>query len=264
MSSVIKSYSFVSLDGSSESELKEKSAVMSFQEIESGEKRLDPKVITLERKNADNSAFEIDVDVENHRGIVENRIAEERNKINSIVEKEIQVIKKQTINNAFQEGITKAHEEVWQKEQTNLDMRLGKFDELVSKIESYSAEIMQKQEEHFLDMLRSISKWMIKKESLMTEDYLSDLVKKIISDQGNKEKIVFHYSPDVENNYTEELEKLNNHYKENDKIEFFCNQNLKDDEMEVELNNSFLHIGPQAQLEIIDQIFDQLKEENGV
>ena len=44
----------------------------------------------------------------------------------------------------------------------------------------------------------SISKWMIKKESLSTENYLADLVRKVIADQGSKEKIIFHFSSNFE------------------------------------------------------------------
>ena len=113
MSTVIKEYSFDEI-GSMSSEDSKKISSFTLSNIE-GEKPLDPKVLEKERKSSEKNDFSIDDHVEKHRGIVENRLAEQRKKITDLVEREIKIIKKKTVADAFEEGVELANKEVWGK-----------------------------------------------------------------------------------------------------------------------------------------------------
>ena len=86
MSGVIKNYSFSEITkgdetNNSQSEFKG----FSLEDIENIKSRVNPKILEFERKNSQDKSFLIDENVEKHRGLLQNKIAEQRKKINDIV-----------------------------------------------------------------------------------------------------------------------------------------------------------------------------------
>ena len=259
MSTVIKEYSFDEI-GSLTSDDSEKIRSFTLSSIEE-EKLLDPKVLEGERRSSEKNDFFIDDHVEKHRGIVENRLAEQRKKITDLVEREIKIIKKKTVADAFEEGVERANKEVWEKESGLIDERLERLDDLVSRIESFREDVLKAQESKFLDIICSITKWVTKKENIEA-GYLSELVKRVIQNEANDQRVVFHYSKKLNDVFQDELDKIKNHYDGSRTISFLENPELTEDDFEIELDNKFIQIGPSAQVKMIDEIFNSLKESN--
>lgn len=264
MSSVIKNYSFseISVDNNSEGDGK-KFKEFSLVDIENIKSKVNPKILEFERRNSQEKSFLIDKNVEMHRGLLENKLAEQRKKINDIVEREIKIIKKETVDSAFKEGIEKASKEVWQKETDLINKRLEKFDEMIKNFESYFSEVQRLQEENFLNIIRSVTKWVTKKENLQS-DYLKNLLVQTIDSEQCKEKAVLYYNPNMNDVYSSEIQKLKDHYKDSATVSFLESSAVDVDEVEVETSNKFLKLGLSSQFKIIDEIFDNFQEDNSV
>ena len=164
MSNIIKDYSFSEISkGENSSKSSNRFRGFSLEDIDNIKSRVSPKVLEFERKNSEEKSFLIDENVEQHRGLLQNKLAEQRKKINDIVEREIKIIKKATVDSAFQEGVKRANKEVWEKESEQLNKRLEKFDQMVTNFESYFSEVQKSQEKNFLNVIRAVTKWVTKK-----------------------------------------------------------------------------------------------------
>jgi flagellar biosynthesis/type III secretory pathway protein FliH len=264
MSSVIKNYSFSEIStGDQSQETENKFKGFSLEEIDNIKSKINPRILEFERKNSEERGFRIDENVEKHRGLLENKLAEQRKKISDIVEREIKIIKKETVETAFQEGVEKANKEVWDKESDLINKRLEKFDEMITNFESYFLEVNKLQEENFLNIIRSVTKWVTRKENLET-GYLKNLVAKTIDSDQCREKAIVNYNPKMNETFSKEIEKLKNHYVESPTVSFVETESIGDSEIEIETTNKFLKLGLDSQFQLIDEIFNSFQEENSV
>ena len=264
MGSVIKNYSFSEISNGDEEQSKGNDfRGFSLDDIENIKSKISPKILEFERRNSEERSFHIDEDVQKHRGLLQNKIAEQRKKINDIVEREIKIIKKATVETAFKEGVEKANQEVWEKETELLNQRLKKFDEMISNFEEYFSKVQIAQEENFLNVIRAVTKWVTKQENFKS-DYLKNLLVKTIESDYCKERAVINYNPKLNDVYAKEIEKLKDHYKENSTVSFSENDSLELNEIEIDTSNKFLKVGLDSQFKIIDEIFNNFQEENSV
>ena len=207
--------------------------------------------------------FKIDKNVQDHRGHVENKIAEQRLKISEIVNRELSIIKKKSVEEGIQQGINEGNLKVLEKEDAALRERLQNFDGFIEKLEGMSEKLMETKKNELLMVVKSITKWICKKEKLTNEEYIESILNNVIKEFSSSQRIIVKMSPEFSDHYYKSIESFKDKSKFSQTIEFVHDVGLKDMDIEVELENNYLKFDQKSQEEVVDKIFNDLKGTDG-
>ncbi len=219
--------------------------------------------LKIERTLSEEFDFEIDKNVQDHRGHVENKIAEQRLKISEIVNRELSIIKKKSVEEGIEQGINEGNLKVIEKEDSALRDRLKNFDGFIEKLEGMSERLLETKKDEFLSVIKSITKWLCKKEKLTNEEYIESILINVIKDFSTSQRIIFKMSPEFSDCYSKSIESFKDKSKLSQTIEFVNDVSLKDMDVEVELENNYLKYDQKSQEEVVDKIFNDLKGTDG-
>ena len=216
-----------------------------------------------ERTLSEEFDFEIDKNVQDHRGHIKNKIAEQRLKISEIVNRELSIIKKKSVEEGIEQGINEGNLKIIEKEDSALRDRLENFDSFIEKLEGMSENLMQTKRNELLMVVKSITKWICKKEKLTNEEYIESILDNIIKEFSGSQRIIVKMSPQFSDHYYKSIESFKDKSKFSQTIEFVHDVGLKDMDIEVELENNFLKFDQKSQEEVVDKIFNDLKGTDG-
>lgn len=211
-------------------------------------------IIKQEREIAENSSFRFDSEVENHRGLKQQRQQEYEQAIEEEVKKRIDALKEEAQEAGYQEGLTRGTKEAKNEVLTQATEKIKELESFIKNVQEQAQEILAQNKNNIYSTVQNLTKWIVLKE-VDEKYYLSRLLEKLIYEINQKNNLVvrvdeesFGYMPEIVKVLERKVGVLSN-------IRVEVSPELKGTGIILESENSIVDGSFEAQMNHLDEIF---------
>jgi flagellar assembly protein FliH len=220
------------------------------------------KVLNLERKFSEKNNFLITPVVKEHRGIKKQEEIEKEKKIIREVQKRVDLLKQSALEEGKKEGIKLGKKEVFDNTKGAADQKLTSLSDMILDLKKGYKKILSNQKIEILNLLKSLTKWVIQRELKDDDGYLNRLLEQLISEVDSKSNLILHVSKDDFDRMPEVLQELEEKVGALSNVRLLLNHDIKSKGMILESENGIIKGTSEEQFEIIDKIFESINLEN--
>ena len=237
-----------------------------FKDLKNVIKRVDlikEEVLIHERKLAEDNDFNITPVVKEHRGLKRQEEIEREKKILREVEKRVDLIKEDAIEEGKLEGLELGKKEIFEKTRGDADEKLISLSDMIIDLQKGYKKILSKQKKDILGLIRDISKWVLQRELKDDDDYIKRLLEQLISEVDSKSNLILHVNKEDFDKMPEVLEEIEGNIGKLSNVRLIVNHESSEKGMILESENGIIKGTQEEQFKIIDKIFGNLKVDQG-
>lgn len=220
-------------------------------------------VLIQERKLAEENNFNITPVVKEHRGLKRQEEIEREKKILREVEKRVDLIKDDAIDEGRLEGLELGKKEIFEKTRGDADEKLISLSDMIIDLQKGYKKILTKQKNDILNLIKDLSKWILQRELKDDDDYIKRLLEQLISEVDSKSNLILHVSKEDFEKMPEVLEEIEGNIGKLTNVRLVMNHDPDAKGMILESDNGIIKGTQEEQFEIINKIFDNLKVDLG-
>lgn len=217
-------------------------------------------VIMQERKFAAEKEFSISPIILKHRGIKRMEIEEYEKKTELEVQRRVEKIKGEWEIKGYEEGKKNGHDEVVKENHQKTLDQIAVLHQLVSEVIATKEEIIIHQKQQLMDLIRSLTKWVILKEINADGQYMGRLLEKLILELGTKENLIIKVNKDYLQGMDEMLELIQEKLGELKNVRLEIDYDQERPGIVIESQNGIIDGSFEAQMENLDKLFVNVVE----
>jgi flagellar assembly protein FliH len=171
-------------------------------------------------------------------------------------------LKQSALEEGKKEGIKLGKKEVFDNTKGAADQKLTSLSDMILDLKKGYKKILSNQKIEILNLLKSLTKWVIQRELKDDDGYLNRLLEQLISEVDSKSNLILHVSKDDFDRMPEVLQELEEKVGALSNVRLLLNHDIKSKGMILESENGIIKGTSEEQFEIIDKIFESINLEN--
>lgn len=221
---------------------------------------VDNRSIAKEHGIARKEGFNINQEVMQQRGHAKYEVDQYNLKIAEEVQKKIDLIKLEVSKKAYEEGLSRAKEEIEAQFKVNFEQQVTDLTNFVDFVKEQQKEVLERSKKDLLKIIQQLTHWILQRE--LNVDYVTNLLPMILSKVQDGQKILIKVDT-----ITFEKLKTADHILQT-KFSSFKNLRVITDEhithpgVVVETDSNIFDATQDAQKQLIDSLFSNLLESN--
>lgn len=233
-----------------------------FKNVIKREDLISEKILNNERKISEENNFSITPVVKEHRGLKKQEEIEKEKKILREVQKRVDLLKEQALEEGKKEGIELGKKEVSESTKGEADQKLISLTDMIFDLQKGYKKIISKQKSEIIDLVKSLTKWVVKRELEDDGDYLKRLLDNLISEVDSKSNLILHVSKKDFERMPEVLQEIEGNIGKLNNVRLVVNHEIETKGMILESENGIIKGTQEEQFEIIDKIFNSVSIES--
>ncbi len=222
------------------------------------------KVIKSERTYAEQTGFIFSNVVEEFRGIKDQKQKElDQLIIDEINKREIQIRDKWE-QDGFTKGQLLGHEEVLKISEKKINEQLDVLKSMIEEIKIFKSHLLHTQKTPIINLIKSLTKWIILKEVKNDNDFLNRLLEKLILELGLKENLLIKVRKEDLSLIPRALEVIEAKIGKLTNVRIETDQDLLERGIIIESQNGILDGSLEAQFQELDKLFELMLENDHV
>jgi len=213
-------------------------------------------IIRKERAHAKAKNFAIAPIVKRYRGIKDQENSEYDERVNNEVEKKLKRLESDAFQKGMEEGREQGKAEIISKLEFEAADKIKQLEKIIEDVRAEKSALFNLEKNNIYTLIRTLTKWVIKREINNDDKYLERLLKQMIVELRTQSNILirvnekwFEKMPEVLATLEKEIGKL-----ENCRVEIDYDQN--DFGILLESSNSLIDGSIESQFKSIDHVFE--------
>lgn len=256
---VIKSYSFANLSDK-KVERSNDHRDLWHKELSSTEKS-NFKTVNSHLFEQRHSSFKLEESVQDSRGLSSLIKNDEDKKVSQLVQVKMDKLREAAYKEGFQIGKEDGSKLAYEAGQKIANEKMDEVVELLSDLKSQTENLLLDHKKQILDMTKSISKWLMHKESAV-EGYLPQLLEKLIYEISDRHNLIIKFDQNSFERHQQIIETVQSKVGEMKNLRIEIDRDMHMTGVSVESNHSILESGLETQFELIDRVFLNLENSN--
>lgn len=255
----IQNYEFVDFSGNNE--LNQSAVNYDFMELPDtsvAEKKINSRVLKVERVQAKKNDFSIDNVVMEHRGLKAQEESEFEQHIQKEVSVRIDTYKEDAMRSAYQEGLNIGRNEIIESSSSDANDKITALHGMISETLGTHEEIVKTQKSKIYDLVKNLTKWVILRELKDDGKYLERLLEKLIVELKSKSNLLIKVNQSSFENMPEVLEVVKKNLGELENTRVEIDYEINSPGIIIESENGIINGTFEEQLKSIDRLFDMV------
>jgi flagellar assembly protein FliH len=231
-----------------------------FKEIGKGKLSIErhEALIKKERVAAKKNNFTIAPIVLEHRGLQKQEETEREAMINDEVERRLELLKAEAIQEGLEKGIAQGREEIFQQTKHDVEAKLELVSEMTNTILSHQNEILEAYKKEIYGIVKNLSKWVILRELKEDGSYLERLLEKLVLDINTKANLLIKVGPENAQKMDHVFDIVQGKVGQFQNVRLVIDDSLDSFGLVVESDNGILNAEFKEQMIALDQLFESL------
>ena len=229
-----------------------------FNKIDSADKKLKAKVLKEEREASEKTGFNISPVVYRQRGIHDQKQREEKKRVKQLVYHEVEQVREDAYQEGYKTGLERGREEVLEAEKERVEEVITGLVSLVDRFKEREQKLIEDQKIEVYALVRNLTKWIILRELKDDGQYVERLISKLVTDNDNSSVLNLKVGKNVYEQVKGSVEKVKEKFSIDKEVTVSVDLNLKDDEIDLDLDNSRIKSDISDQFKALDSLFEGL------
>lgn len=216
---------------------------------------VDAKVLNIERAQASKNSFKISPIVKKYRGIQNLEEKEKEDKISVEVERRVTQIYEKAFEMGRSAGMESGKEDIYEQLKIEVHEKTNLLTDMLNEIMSFKEKVLKKQKDDLYHLIKNLVKWITLSEIKNDEEYLKNLLEKLILEIQSKENLLIRVSEtyyDAMPDIVTEVEKTIGNFT-NVRIE--ADSEILDKGIIIDSDNGIIDARIEQQFENLDDLF---------
>lgn len=248
----IKGYSFTAF-----SDQTAQSETYSFKTLEVVD-IVDSRSIAKEHGIARSEGFNINQEVMQRRGHAKYEVDQHNIKIAQEVQKNVDLIKSDIIQKAYEEGLGRAKEEIEAQFKQNFEQQVTDLTNFVDFIKKQQQEILDRSKKDLLKIIHQLTHWILQRE--LNIDYVSNLLPLILGKIQEGQKILVKVDSTTYQTLKDADHVLQTKFSSFKDLRVIVDDHITYPGVIVETDSNIFNATQEAQKQLIDSLFSNLLE----
>lgn len=223
-------------------------------------KIVDSHTIAHEHSDAIHKGFNINEEVKIQRGHAQYEADQYNIKIEEEVQKKILEIKEQISSEAYNEGLSRAKEEIELQFKTNFEQQVNDLIHFVEFVKKNQNEVLEKSKKDLLKVVQLLTHWILQKE--LNIDYVDKLIPLILTKVQEGQKILIKVDTKSFETLKEGDNLLQTKFSSFKNLRLLVDEHITHPGVIIETDSNIFDATQEAQKELIDSVFSSLMEQD--
>lgn len=212
--------------------------------------------IRSERVSAKSTNFEINSDVQLHRGMKKQENDDFTKQVETEVAIRLSSLKVDAEKAGFEKGFEKGQIEAYDEAKTIFDQKIEDFAIELESIKDFREEVMQKEMQDSYLLIKNLSKWIVLKEIDEDDKYLTRLLERLILELNEKKNLLVRVNANYFAGMDEVLETIQQKVGKLTNVRVEIDQDINDKGIILESDKGIIDGTLKAQFQTFQKIFE--------